>query len=220
MLKRPGRSERRLFEALLADATHDARPLAQLIAAAKAADPAPDLARERAALAEYQRNRGRTPMPAASRRRVGPRTGTKLMVAVASALTAVTGVAAAAAAGALPAPIQRPAHEIFHAPPPDSPSDSPTPQETRPGPAQPASTAAGAPTTTPTTSAILTKAPDQPSSPRSSTLTSPAAGATTAPTAPPGQKPTNAGKTKPEKSQPNKPTKLPPGPSKTPKRPS
>src|SRR5260221_6807253 len=128
------------FDALLAgnlppdNAADGLRPVAQVIAALSAPPVASELAAEASVLAVFRGVVGRSAEPTRSRRRRHPLVtsllSAKLAAAAAAAAVTVGGVAAAAYAGALPAPMQKLAHDTLGAPsarPSAQPAHSATP---------------------------------------------------------------------------------------------
>jgi hypothetical protein len=127
------------FDALLAGnllpegAADGLRPVAEAIAALHAAPAASELAAEASVLAVFRGVVGRPAEPTPSRRRRHPLLtsllSAKLAAAVAAAAVTAAGAAAAAYAGALPAPMQKLAHDTLGAPaahPSAQPSAQPT----------------------------------------------------------------------------------------------
>jgi hypothetical protein len=114
--------------------------LTELLAAAQAPGTVDELAGQQAIMAAF---RGRTVVP--MRRRLAPKA-----IGFAAAVAVVGAGAAAAAAGTLPASLQRPAHNFFHAPAPvqHRSTPRPSPSQSSSAPASSAST-----TTSPTGSA-------------------------------------------------------------------
>jgi len=106
------------------DAAEGLRPVAEAIAALNAAASASELAAAASALAEFRRAAGLSAEPARSPRRRHPMLksllSAKLAAAAAAAVVSVGGVAAAAYAGALPASVQKIAHDTLGAPAPHS----------------------------------------------------------------------------------------------------
>ncbi len=103
---------------------------AVLIAAAQAGTDA-ELSRENEALAYFRAARSQ-PWPEEADRPAAPHRFKNRLVGVSVGVAAaVTGVAAAGATGVLPAPLQRPAHRIFHVPAPGRDKDQPTPTSDR-----------------------------------------------------------------------------------------
>jgi len=115
------------FDALLAGelppeaAATGLRPVAAAIAALTGAPSASELAAEAAALAVFRSEVGRSSEPVRSRRRRYPVLTSLLSAKLAAIAVAATvtfgGAAAAAFAGALPAPVQKFAHDTLGAPP-------------------------------------------------------------------------------------------------------
>ena len=114
------------FDALLTgnlwpdDAAEALRPVAEAITALKAAPTGSELAAEGRTLAVYRAAVGRSAEPVRARRRRRRLTSllsARLAAAAAAGAVAVGGAAAAAYAGALPAPVQKFAHETIGAPP-------------------------------------------------------------------------------------------------------
>jgi hypothetical protein len=96
------------------------QPVAEAMAALRAAPASDELAGEAAAMAEFRQRFGVSPQPSRTRRR-RPTLLTSLLSARAAAVAAVAaislgGTAAAAFTGALPAPAQQLAHDIIGAP--------------------------------------------------------------------------------------------------------
>jgi hypothetical protein len=115
-----------VFDALLtgnlppADAADGLRPVAETITALNAAPAASELAAEANALAVFRGAIGRTAEPVRPRRRrpslLTSLLSAKAAAAAAAAAVALGGTAAAAFAGALPASVQKLAHETIGAP--------------------------------------------------------------------------------------------------------
>lgn len=132
------------FDALLAgnvlpeDAAEGLRPVAEAIAALNGPPMSSELAAQASALAVYRGAAGRSAEPAPSRRRRHPVLASllsaKLAAAAAAAAVSLSGVTAAAYAGALPAPMQKLAHDAFGAPPAHR-AAHPAPSATPVGPA-------------------------------------------------------------------------------------
>jgi hypothetical protein len=118
--------------------------LTELLAAAQAPGTVDELAGQQAIMAAF---RGRTVVP--MRRRLAPKA-----IGFAAAVAVVGAGAAAAAAGTLPASLQRPAHNFFHAPAPvqHRSTPRPSPSQSSSAPASSASTTTS-PTGSPTGSA-------------------------------------------------------------------
>ncbi len=98
----------------------DLLPVADALAALRAGPASDELAGEAAALAEF-RSRVQMPVPAGTGRRQKsawhfPILSGRAAAAAAAAVLALGGVVTAAYAGALPAPIQQFAHDVFGAP--------------------------------------------------------------------------------------------------------
>jgi len=113
------------FDALLSgnlgpeDAAEALRPVAEVITALKAAPAGSELAAEGRALAVYRAAVGRSAEPVRTRRRrhrLTSRLSARLAAVAAAGAVALGGAAAAAYAGALPAPVQKFAHETIGAP--------------------------------------------------------------------------------------------------------
>jgi hypothetical protein len=113
------------FDALLTgnlwpeDAAEALRPVAEAITALKAAPAGSELAAEGRALAVYRAAMGRSAEPVRTRRRrhrLTSRLSARLAAVAAAGAVALGGAAAAAYAGALPAPVQKFAHETIGAP--------------------------------------------------------------------------------------------------------
>jgi hypothetical protein len=114
------------FDALLAgnllaqDTAEGLRPVAEAIAALNGAPAASELAAGADALAVFRGAAGRSAEPARSRRRRRPLLtsliSAKLAAIAAAAAVSLGSAAAAAYAGALPAPVQRLAHDTIGAP--------------------------------------------------------------------------------------------------------
>ena len=131
------------FDALLAgnllpgDAADGLRPVAEAIAALNAAPTASELAAEASVLAVFRGVVGMSAEPTPSRRRRHPLLtsllSAKLAAAAAAAAVTAGGVAATAYAGALPAPMQKLAHDTLGAPS-AQPSAQPTHSATPVGP--------------------------------------------------------------------------------------
>ena len=104
------------------------RPVADVLAALTAEATATELAGEARALAEFRRQAG-GPVPSRRARRgsagLTSRLGVKVGASVAAVAVALGGGAVAAFAGALPAPIQRLAHDTIGAPGPGPSRDLP-----------------------------------------------------------------------------------------------
>ncbi len=119
------------------DAAEGLRPVAEAIAALNAAPAASELAAEASALAVFRGAAGLAAEPARSPRRRHPLLtsllSAKLAAAAAAAAVSLGGVAAAAYAGALPASMQKIAHDTLGAPAPH-PSARPSHPATPPGP--------------------------------------------------------------------------------------
>jgi hypothetical protein len=115
------------FDALLAGdplpdrAARGLRPAAEVIAALNEAPVTGELAALASALAVFRGEAGQAGGPARSRARRHPLPGSRLSAKLAAAATAaavtLSGAAAAAYAGALPAPVQKLAHDALGAPP-------------------------------------------------------------------------------------------------------
>jgi hypothetical protein len=119
------------------DAAEGLRPVAEAIAALNAAASASELAAAASALAEFRRAAGLSAEPARSPRRRHPLLKSLLSAKLAAAAAAVAvsggGVAAAAYAGALPASMQKIAHNTLGAPAPH-PSTRPSNPDSPAGP--------------------------------------------------------------------------------------
>ena len=132
-----------VFDALLTgnllpeDAAEGLRPVAEAIAALNAAPSASELAAEASALAVFRGAAGVSAEPARSPRRRHPLPtsllSAKLAAAGAAVAVSVGAVAAAAYAGALPASVQKIAHDTLGAPAPH-PSTRPSHPATPAGP--------------------------------------------------------------------------------------
>lgn len=99
----------------------DLLPVADALAALRAGPASDELAGEAAALAEFRQRRVQVPVPARTGRRQKPAWHFPILsgraaAAAAAAVLGLGGVATAAYAGALPAPIQQFAHDVFGAP--------------------------------------------------------------------------------------------------------
>ncbi len=119
------------------DAADGLRPVAEAIAALNAAPTMSELAAETSVLAVFRGAVGMSAEPTRSRRRRHPLLtsllSAKLAAAAAAAAVTVGGAAAAAYAGALPASMQKFAHDTLGAPP-ARPSAQPTHSATPVGP--------------------------------------------------------------------------------------
>jgi hypothetical protein len=115
-----------VFDAMLAgklppeDTADRLRPVAETITALNAAPAASELAAEASAMAVFRGEVGRSAEHVRPRRRrpslLTSLLSAKLAAAAAAAVVALGGTAAAAFAGALPAPVQKLAHETIGAP--------------------------------------------------------------------------------------------------------
>ena len=120
------RFSRRRAERILRGHPAGADPLAVVITAARAPGTAEELSDQDAAVAHFiaadtgaqnvSANNASAESVAATRAGWGSRFRVRLAVAATVATATITGLVAAAAAGILPARLQRPVHNIFHAP--------------------------------------------------------------------------------------------------------
>ena len=126
------RKERRI-ERFLAASNPSADRVRSAIEAVNAPVSAEELSREIDVLAMYRATAG-SQLAAGRLRYHRSRPigfGLKSLIASASLFAVGTGVAVAAAVGALPAPIQQPAHDIFNAPPATKPARPPASTQPR-----------------------------------------------------------------------------------------
>ncbi len=170
-------------ERLMRGDSTSADPLSPLLAAARAPGTADELSGDEAVVADFVaafsavgRSTAETIPADRPSRLSGFRA--RLAIAVTAATAGVTGLVAAAA-GVLPARLQQPAHNIFHAPAPRT-SPSLRPSTSNPSTSTTRKRPTTAPTSSPTGSTPASSAPTKTSPGATSTpATSPSPGATT-----------------------------------------